>query len=94
MKPTIRVGSIVRHTSTFLKSIQWHTDVPLNGIVVAKLEFSRPLWRVWWCDRDAGDAISLLASNIELARSDATISDDMRQALLAEYADSSTETAR
>ena len=78
-------GAIVRPSSEFCRSISWHTNVPVNGIVLSATEVyaDRMLCRVRWCDRD--ESVSVLASNLDLAPGNATISDGMRASLLAEF---------
>lgn len=34
MTSEFKIGDRVCFSSTFLRSIQWHTDVPINGVVV------------------------------------------------------------
>ena len=84
---TIERGSIVRHRPEFLRSVQWHTDVPLNGIITDDSpKLGERFVRVWWCDRQRTDLVA--RSVIELHQSaDDGISHSMRQALLAESDD-------
>jgi len=50
------VGDIVRHTSTFLRSVGWFTNVPRNGVVVEVLivGFMDGWPVVEWCDGPEG----------------------------------------
>ena len=61
-----RAGDIVRHATKFLQSVQWYTDVPINGRVLAVRQgkYGAPdVLRVEWSD---GHEASILASNVEL----------------------------
>jgi hypothetical protein len=52
MTSQYKIGDIVRHTSKFLRSIGWYTDVPKNGKVISlSLESCFKDWPyVQWCD--------------------------------------------
>lgn len=50
MKAVFEKGDIVCHRASFLRSISWYTDVPINGKVVDAGDPEMPL--VLWCDRD------------------------------------------
>ena len=80
-------GAIVRPTSAFCRSIFWHTNVPVDGIVLSATEVyaDRMLCRVRWCDQE--ETISVLASNLELAPGNATITQGERASLLAEFSE-------
>lgn len=54
-------GDIVCHKATFLRSICWFTDVPINGRVESICD---PYVKVQWCDR--GEAILINPANIIL----------------------------
>lgn len=59
-------GDVVCHKRTFLRSIDWRTNVPKNGIIVDANEEDAAksfyLVSVRWCDRD--NVQSILANNI------------------------------
>ena len=86
-------GAIVRPTSAFCQSIFWHTNVPVDGIVLSAAEVpgwvatypDQMLCRVRWCDQE--ETVSVLASNLELAPGNATISQGERASLLAEFSE-------
>ena len=78
-------GAIVRHTGDFCRMIGWHTP-PINGIVVSVRDgYQDTICTVWWCDREAGAGIDLLARHLELHPENARTSDSMRDCLLAEF---------
>jgi hypothetical protein len=59
-----KVGDIVKHKSSFLKSIGWYMDVPIDGKVMSIDE--RIGWpRVQWCDDDRSMLIN--PANIMMA---------------------------
>jgi hypothetical protein len=56
MKPkySFKAGDLVRHTSAFLRSTGWYTNVPKDGRVEA-VDDSDPnfvLLTILWCDRE------------------------------------------
>jgi hypothetical protein len=68
MKTVFEVGDIVCYRSSFLRSIGWYTDVPINGRVVSAQHGACPgcegFPKVQWCDRD--DAIAVNPANLIL----------------------------
>ena len=67
LAPPYRVGDIVRHTGTFLRSAGWFTGAPINGEVaaVATLDHGDPkrqLLTVRWSD---GTESRIAACNVE-----------------------------
>tara|TARA_R100001594_G_scaffold149730_1_gene208410 strand:- start:1945 stop:2262 length:318 start_codon:yes stop_codon:yes gene_type:complete len=82
-------GAIVRHTGDFCRMIGWNTP-PINGIVVSVRDgYQDTICTVWWCDREAGDGIEILARHLELHPGgwfdNEQTSDSMRDCLLAEF---------
>jgi hypothetical protein len=60
------VGQVVRHKAAFLRSIQWSTDVPINGAIVSISDHpfgNSWLVRVQWCDQD--EPRGILSCNLE-----------------------------
>lgn len=60
-------GDIIRHRSKFLRSIGWHTDVPVNGRVIdvrtgPDYRGAPVVLRVEWSDDTVS---SILAANVE-----------------------------
>jgi hypothetical protein len=43
-----KVGDVVKFKASFLQSVQWYTDVPMNGVVKELLKYGNVL--VAWCD--------------------------------------------
>ena len=65
--PPYVVGDIIRHTRGFLRSIAWHTEVPINGQVIAVEEAAdgAAKWQrltVEWSD---GTTSTIIAANVE-----------------------------
>ncbi len=57
------VGDIVCHKTAFLRSLQWFTDVPKNGVVQAvDQDRTSPILTVLWQGRDQPTRI--LAVNV------------------------------
>ena len=70
MAITYKVGDIVRHTSAYLKSVGWYTDVPKNGKVISlSPETCFKGWPyVQWCDYLDDECGTLInPANIEKA---------------------------
>lgn len=62
---SFKVGDIVKHKASFLKSIGWYTDVPKNGVVEKVEPFgSKQVLFVLWSD---GNRISITDDNVMLA---------------------------
>lgn len=57
-------GDIVKHKASFLRSVGWYTDVPINGLVVQDQETADSPVRVHWNDADDGHITPILPSNI------------------------------
>ena len=53
-------GDLVRHKSSFLQSICWYTDVPINGKVISNDGY---FTLVEWCDQEEPKRIC--TSNLE-----------------------------
>jgi len=77
----IQLGSLVRYTSEFCKSIQLHTP-PINGLVVKIDDLTA---HVVWCDDDRQTPMRILLANIELHPVDRTISDSFRKTIMKEF---------
>jgi hypothetical protein len=54
-------GDVVRPRGEFLRSIQWITGVPVNGLVLTEDTTGRAV-HVEWCD---GNVFFILRSNLE-----------------------------
>ena len=60
------VGDIVKHKGSFLKSICWYTNVPIDGKVMSIDDHTG--WpRVLWCDSEDDYASLINPANIMLA---------------------------
>jgi len=79
----IEVGSLVRYTDAFCRSISLHNP-PRNGIVVAT---RGRVCDVWWCDQDPPESMAVLLSNLEVCPHDRELTDCTRATILAEFGD-------
>lgn len=60
-----KVGDIVRHTSKFLRSVGWHTNVPINGLVYGVGSLGdHQLLTVKWNDREGFSQV--IGPNVEI----------------------------
>jgi hypothetical protein len=56
MANTFKVGDIIVHKSSFLRSVGWYIDVPINGKVLEVEEPDKHGWQmvtVQWNDRES-----------------------------------------
>ena len=86
MGNSFRVGDIVKHDSNWLGSIDWITDVPVNGIVISTGSFGvRQICKVRWSDEST---TSILADCLQLdKRAMASTTEHYRAELVAEFAE-------
>ena len=59
MTTEFKVGDLVKHTSKFLQSVGWYTNVPKDGKVTEMRPMGHEVWPViQWCDDDTARMIN------------------------------------
>ena len=64
---SFKVGDIVKHKASFLKSTGWYTNVPTNGEVKATT-LSGEYVHIQWCNRPSNELAAIRVCNIMFAK--------------------------